>query len=104
MAAALQSFDKIESSNKILILGGMKELGNNSLEEHKKLVSLVLKMKAKKLYFLGEEFEGLNLDNGRHYQTIEGLIEKLSENPIKNALIFIKGSRANKLEDLVSYL
>ena len=39
MALALKSFDNIDHPNKILILGDMLELGNDSDEEHLKILA-----------------------------------------------------------------
>tara|TARA_B100000780_G_scaffold37543_1_gene23432 strand:+ start:2645 stop:3904 length:1260 start_codon:yes stop_codon:yes gene_type:complete len=101
MKASIDSFASDKTSNKILILGDMFELGDYSSEEHKKIVELAKRTKIKS-FFIGKNFKYHNTENS--YDTIENFIKNLEENPIIDCFIFIKGSRGITLEKLVKYL
>jgi len=106
MNAAIINFDKIKSSHKIVILGEMKELGKISLNAHKEIVTKVIAGKYDNILLVGENFIPYIefADNIRCFQTTEALMEYLKKEPIIASFIFIKGSRANKLERLVDLL
>lgn len=106
MQVALQNFGKAEMKNKVLILGGMKELGNDSPMEHQKLLEMILGLNIQQALLVGSEFNNLvnESDTIRHYNNTEELIDSLKENPIKDAYLLIKGSRSNKLEDILPYV
>jgi UDP-N-acetylmuramoyl-tripeptide--D-alanyl-D-alanine ligase len=55
MAAALNNFRNYAANSKMVILGDMMELGNHSLEEHRKIVALVRELSFE-LMFAGEQF------------------------------------------------
>ncbi|MBN2164881.1 MAG: UDP-N-acetylmuramoyl-tripeptide--D-alanyl-D-alanine ligase [Marinilabiliaceae bacterium] len=105
MKASLENFDLIEHSNKVVIIGGMKELGDVSLEEHQKLCDYLSIINLKCVLIVGAEFnEVKGIERFRYYSTTNVLCEFLLENPIQQALILIKGSRGNALEKVVPYL
>lgn len=104
MNSALRSFKEMEGENKMLILGGMKELGTESKIEHEKLVRLIGDLKIEEFYLVGEEFSSIIPAGNNVYNSTEQLAEHLRKSQISNSLIFIKGSRANKLESLVECL
>ncbi|MBK3518419.1 UDP-N-acetylmuramoyl-tripeptide--D-alanyl-D-alanine ligase [Carboxylicivirga marina] len=106
MQVAIQNFSSMEAPNKVLILGGMKEMGDDCQKEHQKLVQLIEQQTFSAIYLIGPEFE--NLLNSKpkllHFKTNTSLIDELKANPIKNSTILIKGSRSNKLEELLEYV
>lgn len=104
MKSALRSFHEMEGKTKILILGGMKELGAESYVEHQNLVSLIKELEIKDFYLVGEEFAGINVPENKVFPNTAQLAEKIKATHILNSLVFIKGSRANRLEKLVAYL
>jgi UDP-N-acetylmuramoyl-tripeptide--D-alanyl-D-alanine ligase len=106
MQKALDNFSNIEGENKVLILGGMKELGQDSEKEHLDLVKRVKELNAEKIYLIGPEFkEHLNqIPEAVHFNSVDDLIGDLKKHPLKNHKILVKGSRSNKLEKVISYL
>ena len=62
MESMIESFIKLDKSNKICILGEMRELGTYSQEEHQKLID---QMNANQIesIFVGEEFLNLTKKN-----------------------------------------
>ena len=56
MSAAVANFIQLDEEPKIAVLGDMFELGNESLEEHRKLVKYLAKEKDVKVIFVGKDF------------------------------------------------
>jgi UDP-N-acetylmuramoyl-tripeptide--D-alanyl-D-alanine ligase len=106
MQVALVNFGKVDVENKVLILGGMKEMGSDSLTEHQKLLEMMQGLNIQQALLVGSEFNILVNDSEtiKHFDSTEQLIDSLKENPIKNAYLLIKGSRSNKLEEILPYL
>lgn len=98
MKAAVESFAHDQLENKIVFLGGMKELGDASDEEHKKLFGLVRSCDFKDIYLVGEEF-GFAAANPdvQWFPTSEEAVKFLQEHPIIDANILIKGSNSTKM-------
>jgi len=106
MQVALENFSNVESKNKVVILGGMKELGVDSEVEHEKLLIHLQSTHFDKVILIGEEFKIMQIDNDQFevYDTSKQVGERLVKAPLKDAYILIKGSRSNQLEDLLDYL
>lgn len=104
MEAAIRNFIKRNRKNKTVILGEMNELGEYSLEAHKKIVDLVLG-KNLKVLLVGKGFESFHQNSGIFYfEDTYKLIEWIKFNRILDADILIKGSRSNQLEKIIEYL
>jgi len=105
MKVAIENFNAIEHPNKVVILGGMKELGETSAEAHDQLFTKITQGGFSKIILIGDEFQAFkNTDNVLWYSSSELLIPALQEADIRNALILIKGSRSNRLEMILPYL
>lgn len=106
MYAVLENFNALEGLPQMAILGEMKELGDYSEEEHKKLVEQLVERKFNKVFLVGRAFEhcALFLPHWKSFFSTEELIDYLKENKIKGFQILIKGSRGNQLEKIVPYL
>ena len=106
MNAALRNFGAIDFPKKIVILGGMKELGKDSYKEHENLLKQIVEINVVSCYLVGNEFTPF-LSEYKHYNWFESttqLCEYLSQNPVDDALILVKGSRSNKLETVLERL
>jgi len=107
MQVALENFSNVEGDNKVVILGGMKELGEDSVGEHRKLINMLLKMSFQTVILIGEEFADvmpLNEQSVIFYKDNQDLIERLKTYPLKDAYVLVKGSRSNQLEKVLDYL
>lgn len=106
MAVAIENFLQLDNSNKIMILGDMFELGNESKQEHKTIVSSLLNKKDVMCYFVGKEFYANQIDesNFRFYESFESFSVYLENTEIKNSSILIKGSRGMALERTLNFL
>ncbi len=101
---AMRSFE--DHTNKILILGDMFELGEWSLEEHRKVVELALKSDATRILLAGINFGAALKPQRRieHYSSRKELEEELKREPITDSSILIKGSRGVGLEKITILL
>ena len=101
MTHAIESFSKSKGS-KAVILGDMFELGNNALDEHKKIVEIVKNNKIDKSYFIGEDFFNShdNTESLFFYKTKENFYDDV--NKINEKQILIKGSRGMKMEEIIN--
>jgi UDP-N-acetylmuramoyl-tripeptide--D-alanyl-D-alanine ligase len=99
MLAALEVFSKIKYGRKVAILGEMKEIGRISEKSHQEIVKAASKI-ADFTIGVGEGFKATNLDKWYpNVGELEGQIEGLLQ---PNDVVLIKGSRANRLEKIVS--
>ena len=56
MKLAIENFARIQAENKVLVLGAMAELGNESLEEHRAIIDLIKQNKWKEVVLVGGDF------------------------------------------------
>jgi UDP-N-acetylmuramoyl-tripeptide--D-alanyl-D-alanine ligase len=104
MRHALISFNEYDKSKKVVILGGMRELGIYEKEEHQQLAGLVQQLDFDLVILVGKEFEGIKLNNSLHFESIPELKEYIQKANYKHTAILIKGSRANKLEEVADVI
>ncbi|RCH55734.1 UDP-N-acetylmuramoyl-tripeptide--D-alanyl-D-alanine ligase [Mucilaginibacter hurinus] len=103
MMVAIDNIDKITADRKVLILGDMFELGDESPAEHLAVIQKAFEAEVEERIFIGKDFMAANQSaaGGVFYATAEEAIIALRANPIKNSTILIKGSRGMALERLV---
>ena len=104
MDAALRNFSKIESASNALILGDMKELGEDSIMEHNKILALIESLGFDKVYLVGSEFTTAAAGAHPCFENVEALKEYLTANPIAGYTILIKGSNSTRLTQIVPSL
>jgi UDP-N-acetylmuramoyl-tripeptide--D-alanyl-D-alanine ligase len=106
MKAALDNIEAMEHPNKVVILGDMFELGDDTDDEHERIIEQVNSMSLNLAFFCGEaSSRAANKTNlTSTFIKRKHLEEYLEENPLKGSLILIKASRGMGLETLVDYL
>ena len=106
MSVAIENFLQLDNTNKIMILGDMFELGDESLQEHKAIVAMLSKDENVKCYFVGSAFyeSKIEKDNFWFYNTFESFSNDLSEMKFDNSTILIKGSRGMALERTLEFI
>lgn len=99
MAAALDNFKSITSDKeKMVILGGMGELGPGSDEEHNKIREKIAETGVQNVWLVGKQW-------GKYdFETVEDVIAHLQESPVEGKLILVKGSNSQKLFKLPEHL
>ncbi len=110
MLNAVGEFLNLESAQeKILILGDMLELGSFSDFEHQKLVNEISSKRSSfaHCHLVGKEFQQCKVakDQGVSvHASVQELKNIIINSPLNGNLIFLKGSRGIKLEELIDLL
>jgi UDP-N-acetylmuramoyl-tripeptide--D-alanyl-D-alanine ligase len=105
MQVALDNFDSLNVSPKMVIIGEMNELGAYAPEEHQKLVNRLNELPCT-VVLVGENFKkcaSLNPE-WKLFTTTDDLITYLQTVSPSGYHILIKGSRGNQLEKAIPYL
>ena len=98
----IESFCKLKKSNKLCILGEMRELGTYSQKEHLSLIQKMKKEEEIETIFIGKEFTKIYNENT--FINTDDFLENIDKYDLKNRTILVKGSRGIKLENLIDYL
>ncbi|MGV3761981.1 UDP-N-acetylmuramoyl-tripeptide--D-alanyl-D-alanine ligase [Parapedobacter sp.] len=104
MAAALENLRTLAADRKAIVLGDMFEMGNDSYEEHRKVIETALSVEAARRLFVGKAFYEHRQNEAEFYETTEAAKEALTQTPIQNALVLLKASRGMAFEKLVDTL
>lgn len=102
MTASLQNFSQFQGS-KIVVLGDMLELGEESRTEHLAILDLAKSLEIGGIFTIGKHFTQAN-PNGATFETTNDFIEYLKVKPIVADNILLKGSRGIALEKVIEYL
>ena len=103
VAAALKNFAAMPDQNKIVLLGEMAELGDESAREHATILELIKELHFSKVYLVGTHFS-LRGETTKEFTwalSAEQLIPLLKENNFRDSAILIKGSRSMKMEKVM---
>ena len=103
MAAALENFSIMQAERKMLILGDMKELGEASEEEHRKVVDYLRGHGFSNVWLVGTEF-GKTQCAFRKFPDVAAVKAELAANPVEGCCILIKGSNGARLFELPEML
>jgi UDP-N-acetylmuramoyl-tripeptide--D-alanyl-D-alanine ligase len=101
MKVAIENFAAMDGKNKIVILGGMMELGDESLQEHQGIVDLLLQYQWNKIVLTGKDYKNLP-ENILHFNTSDETAIWFKQANIENAFILVKGSRGMAMEKILA--
>lgn len=108
MAAALDNLELTHAERKAALLGDMRELGAESIDEHIAILRRVLSMNLDLVCLVGEEFakaaEAEKAAGVKCFTTSGDLADWLKENPVSGAVVLVKGSRGIRMEKTVPEL
>jgi UDP-N-acetylmuramoyl-tripeptide--D-alanyl-D-alanine ligase len=105
MNAAIENFAQMDQPNKMVILGDMLELGDESAKEHTAIVNLLKQKNITNVLLVGNYFmEAGKILNAQTFANSAEVLDHLKQHPVKNTTILIKGSRGIKLEKVVEVL
>ena len=97
MRAAILNFAALDLPNKMLWLGGMKEMGDEEMKEHLALVSLISEFQWHGVILVGKEFQGIH-GVYRWFENSAAAVEYIKANVPEGSSILIKGSRGSRME------
>lgn len=100
MKAAVENFAQLPGAKKVLILGGMMELGNESIAEHKSLVDLINKFKWENVVLVGKDYLDLP-DQFIHFNNAVEANEWYKQQQFIDAQVLVKGSRSMQMEKVL---
>ena len=100
MKAALDNFALIAHPHKMVILGGMRELGTASAEEHAKVAAQAKSMGCEEVWLVGEEFQPY-ADGARWFPDVTAVKVALEGGDAPSGrLVLVKGSNSTRLFEL----
>jgi UDP-N-acetylmuramoyl-tripeptide--D-alanyl-D-alanine ligase len=100
MKLAIENFAKLHAGNKVLMLGAMAELGNESLNEHKSIADLIKQFTWKQVVLVGGDF--LKIEHP--FIAFENALlakEWQQQQHFENTHFLIKGSRSMQMEKIL---
>ena len=101
MKLAVENFAKINKENKIVCLGGMRELGADTLMEHQLLIDQLKQTDWEQVILVGSEFKPCN-HNYLYFDTVIEAKAWLQEQHLNGYTLLIKGSRGIQMEQLIA--
>ena len=100
MKAAIENFAKLDSTNKILFIGGMMELGEESLAEHESIAKLIEKYSWDRVVLVGGDFNKISHPFIYFNSSIEAKDWFIAQR-FTNTHFLIKGSRSMQMEKII---
>jgi len=100
MRAAIENFARIQAPHKVLMLGGMAELGSDSLQEHVTIIDLIKQHPWREVVLVGGDF--LKIDHP--YKKMANASEAATwfrEQQFHDTYFLIKGSRSMQMEKVL---
>ena len=101
MKAALENFNQIDASTKIVFLGDMFELGKKSTLEHQKIADLASSYNFSKVYLIGKAFSTASVKNAFVFDSFESFKNSNNYINLNHSTVLIKGSRGMALERIL---
>jgi UDP-N-acetylmuramoyl-tripeptide--D-alanyl-D-alanine ligase len=100
MRAAIENFAAVKTSRKILILGGMAELGADSLQEHQAIIDLIKQHPWQEVVLVGGDFLKINHPFLKMNSAAEAAAW-FREQQLHDAYLLIIGSRSMQMEKVL---
>jgi UDP-N-acetylmuramoyl-tripeptide--D-alanyl-D-alanine ligase len=101
MRAAIENFAGIPAANKVLMLGGMAELGLESVQEHEAIIELIKQTPWKAVVLVGGDFMKLDHPFVKMGNSAEAA-KWFAEQQFNDTYFLIKGSRSMQMEKVLS--
>lgn len=103
MQVSIENFHRMQAADKLLILGDMRELGNDSEAEHQRIIDQLTEYGFTQVMLVGPLFAATK-HPFRSFADAPSLIETLQAEQPQGKTILIKGSNGIRLFSIVEYL
>jgi UDP-N-acetylmuramoyl-tripeptide--D-alanyl-D-alanine ligase len=100
MKAAIENFAKMDASRKVLLLGGMMELGEESVLEHKNMIELLKQYTWDAVVLVGGDFKKIK-HPFVYFDTSAEAGKWLEQQNFENTSLLVKGSRSMQMEKVL---
>jgi len=100
MRAAIENIAKAGAKNKILLLGGMMEMGVESIAEHKAIIRLIDQYQWTGVALVGGDFRNVPHDYN-YFETAAAAAYWLKLQAFTNSMLLVKGSRSMQMEKVL---
>jgi UDP-N-acetylmuramoyl-tripeptide--D-alanyl-D-alanine ligase len=101
MKLAVENFAKINKNNKMVCLGGMRELGIDTLMEHQALIDQLKETNWAQVLLVGTEFKPC-VHSYHYFDTVIEAKAWLQAQHLNGYTLLIKGSRGIQMEQLIA--
>jgi UDP-N-acetylmuramoyl-tripeptide--D-alanyl-D-alanine ligase len=99
--AAIENFQKLPAENKILMLGGMAEVGEDSIQEHQDIVNIIKRYSWKNVVLVGGDYA--NVEHPfTFFKNAEEARDWFISQSFEHTYFLIKGSRSMQMEKILS--
>ena len=100
MKAAIENFAKMDAPDKVMLLGGMMELGDESLQEHERILQLIEQFNWDAVVLVGGDFKKIQ-HPFIYFDTSEEAGKWLANQHFENTSLLVKGSRSMQMEKVL---
>ena len=100
MKAAIENIAAMQNSQKVLLLGGMMELGAESIAEHTAIIDLINQYQWKAVVLVGGDFKKVTHPY-IYFETATEAQQWLQLQHFTNSLLLVKGSRSMQMEKVL---
>ncbi|MBI2731531.1 MAG: UDP-N-acetylmuramoylalanyl-D-glutamate--2,6-diaminopimelate ligase, partial [Sphingobacteriales bacterium] len=100
MKVAIENFAKIHADKKVLLIGAMAELGDDSIKEHEDIVTLIKQFDWEKVVLVGGDFA--KISHPFLFFSNSTMARKwFQEKNFENTCFLVKGSRSMQMEIVI---
>ena len=100
MKAAIENFAKMQANKKVLMIGGMMELGEESIKEHENIIHLMQQYKWENVVLVGGDFKQLKTPYLFFNNSTEAR-NWYNKQEFSETTFLIKGSRSTAMEKVI---
>jgi UDP-N-acetylmuramoyl-tripeptide--D-alanyl-D-alanine ligase len=106
MKVAIDNFVQLENESKMMILGDMFELGDESAQEHKSIIQLVGQNHQVTAVFVGEHFYENKIEQSNlvFFKMFDDFSNYIHNHIPDHSILLIKGSRGMSLERTLDFI
>ena len=101
MVSAINNFAQLDYPNKIIMIGAMMELGDESIAEHQKIIELLAQSNWKQVVLVGGNFNVVK-HSFKYFENSTLAQKWFNERAFENTAFLIKGSRAFQMEKIIN--